>query len=99
MEGVTNDPKLLYNIALSYDMANNKTEAEKYYLKAIEKGKLTKAMNNLAILYYEQKKLQEALKYYKTLVDNYGMNENAYNKKIKVELMELKNKKRKIILV
>ena len=46
---------------------------------SIEKGKIIKAMNNLAILYYEEKKLEEALKYYKMMVDDYAQNNRAFD--------------------
>ena len=54
-------------------------EAEKYYLKTIELSSSStgspselslKAMNNLGLLYYDQDKKNDAVKYLKTAVDN-----------------------------
>lgn len=69
------NPELYYNLALSYDMGKNKTEAEKNYLKAIELAPgnndvSLKAMNNLGLLYYEQGNKDMAVKYLKNAVDN-----------------------------
>ena len=47
--------------------------------QAIEKGQSTKAMKNLAILYYEKGQKENSLIYYKQLVDGYNMYEEAYN--------------------
>ena len=69
------NPELYYNLALSYDMGKNKTEAEKNYLKTIELASgnndvSLKAMNNLGLLYYEQGNKDMAVKYLKNAVDN-----------------------------
>ena len=52
-----------FRIALCYHVLNKLPEAEKYYLKAIEKGNVN-ALYNLAVLYDNQNKTKEAEKYY-----------------------------------
>ncbi len=51
-----------------FDEEQKKSEAEKYYLLAIEKG-LEKALFNLAVLYHEQQKFAEAEKYWLLAID------------------------------
>src|SRR5690606_1967463 len=46
-----------------YENLNRLEEAERYYLKAIEKGHVD-ALNNLAILYKNLNRLEEAERYY-----------------------------------
>lgn len=58
-----NDANYLNRLGVLYENKNNYAEAEKSYLKAIEKGNLT-ALENLAYLYQEQKKYDKSIKYY-----------------------------------
>ncbi len=56
-------------LGLAYHNKEEKGEAEKYYLLAVEKGYI-KAMFNLAILYQEQEQAKEAEKYYLLAIEN-----------------------------
>ncbi len=54
----------LNKLGVLYDNLDNYSEAEKYYLKAIERGNYN-AISNLAYVYYEKEEYGKALKYYK----------------------------------
>lgn len=56
-------PIVLYRIGLVHQHLHNNDYAEEYYLKAIDKNYVG-ALNNLAILYAEQKKYDKAEEYY-----------------------------------
>ena len=67
-----NNADYLNRLAVLYTNQKNYSEAEKWYLKAIEKGNFT-AISNIAYLYFEKKDYEKAIKYYKEyqkLVDN-----------------------------
>ena len=56
-------PSVLYAIGLAHQHLHDTEKAEKYYLRAIDKGDVS-ALNNLAYLYGEQKKHEKAEEYY-----------------------------------
>ena len=67
-----NNADYLNRLAVLYTNQKNYSEAEKWYLKAIEKGNFT-AISNIAYLYFEKKDYEKSIKYYKEyqkLVDN-----------------------------
>lgn len=71
-----NDANYLNLLAEVYENKKNYIEAEKNYLKAIEKGNLN-AIRNLAGMYYDQSKNDKALKYYEEFL-KYAENEYVY---------------------
>ena len=81
-----------YGLGLVYYLLNNYNEAERYYLKAIDKGHVD-AMYSLAILYQEQKKLESAEQYYLKAIENGNVNAmfnlaNLYSEQNKPEFAE-----------
>ena len=59
-----NDAGYMNRLGVLYDENKNYSEAEKWYLKAIDNGNFT-AISNLAYLYYEKEEYEKAIKYYK----------------------------------
>ena len=59
-----NNADYLNKLGVLYDNLDNYSEAEKYYLKAIERGNYN-AISNLAYVYYEKEDYEKAIKYYK----------------------------------
>ena len=67
-----NNADYLNRLAVLYTNQKNYSEAEKWYLKAIENGNFT-AISNIAYLYFEKGDYEKSIKYYKEyqkLVDN-----------------------------
>ncbi|MDR2773397.1 MAG: tetratricopeptide repeat protein, partial [Tannerella sp.] len=69
--------EVLNNLAVLYDNQGNTEYAEKYYLRAIEKGN-NKALFNLALLYDNQGNTESAEKYYLLAIEK-GVNEALFN--------------------
>ena len=59
-----NNANYLNRLGLLYDNKENYSEAEKWFLKAIEKGNYN-AISNLAYVYYEKKEYEKAIQYYR----------------------------------
>ena len=59
-----NNAEYLNRLGVLYDNKENYSEAEKWYLKAIEKGNYN-AISNLAYIYFEKGEYEKAIKYYK----------------------------------
>ena len=59
-----NNAEYLNKLGVLYDNEENYSEAEKWYLKAIEKGNYI-AISNLAYIYFEKGEYEKAIKYYK----------------------------------
>ena len=59
-----NNADYLNKLGVLYDNLDNYSEAEKYYLKAMERGNYN-AISNLAYVYYEKEDYEKAIKYYK----------------------------------
>ena len=59
-----NNADYLNKLGVLYDNKDNYSEAEKWYLKAIDNGNFT-AISNLAYLYFEKEEYEKAIKYYK----------------------------------
>ena len=67
-----NNADYLNRLGVLYTNQKNYSEAEKWYLKAIENGNFT-AISNIAYLYFEKGDYEKSIKYYKEyqkLVDN-----------------------------
>ena len=67
-----NNADYLNRLAVLYTNQKNYSEAEKWYLKAIENGNFT-AISNIAYLYFEKGDYEKSIKYYneyQNLVDN-----------------------------
>ena len=79
-----NNADYLNKLGVLYDNLDNYSEAEKYYLKAIERGNYN-AISNLAYVYYEKEEYEKAIKYYKEYqkiadnTDNYYWIAAAYD--------------------
>ena len=79
-----NNADYLNKLGVLYDNLDNYSEAEKYYLKAIERGNYN-AISNLAYVYYEKEDYEKAIKYYKEYqkiadnTDNYYWIAAAYD--------------------
>ena len=88
-----NNAEYLNRLGVLYDNKENYSEAEKWYLKAIEKGNYN-AISNLAYVYFEKEEYEKAIKYYKEYqkiadnTDNYYWIAAAYD-----ELEDYKNAK------
>ena len=88
-----NNAEYLNRLGVLYDNKENYSEAEKWYLKAIEKGNYN-AISNLAYIYFEKGEYEKAIKYYKEYqeiadnTDNYYWIAAAYD-----ELEDYKNAK------
>ena len=88
-----NNAEYLNRLGVLYDNKENYSEAEKWYLKAIEKGNYN-AISNLAYVYFEKGEYEKAIKYYKEYqkiadnTDNYYWIAAAYD-----ELEDYKNAK------
>lgn len=88
-----NNAEYLNRLGVLYDNKENYSEAEKWYLKAIEKGNYN-AISNLAYVYFEKEEYEKAIKYYKEYqkiadnTDNYYWIAAAYD-----ELENYKNAK------
>ena len=88
-----NNAEYLNRLGVLYDNKENYSEAEKWYLKAIEKGNYN-AISNLAYIYFEKGEYEKAIKYYKEYqkiadnTDNYYWIAAAYD-----ELENYKNAK------
>ena len=52
----------MVRLGVLYDNKENYSEAEKWYLKAIEKGNYN-AISNLAYIYFEKGEYEKAIKY------------------------------------
>lgn len=80
-----NDAGYMNRLGVLYDENKNYSEAEKWYLKAIDNGNFT-AISNLAYLYYEKEEYEKAIKYYKEYTkiandtENYFWIGSAYEK-------------------
>ena len=79
-----NNAEYLNRLGVLYDNKENYSEAEKWYLKAIEKGNYN-AISNLAYVYFEKGEYEKAIKYYKEYqkiadnTDNYYWIAAAYD--------------------
>ena len=79
-----NNAEYLNRLGVLYDNKENYSEAEKWYLKAIEKGNYN-AISNLAYIYFEKGEYEKAIKYYKEYqkiadnTDNYYWIAAAYD--------------------
>ena len=79
-----NNAEYLNRLGVLYDNKENYSEAEKWYLKAIEKGNYN-AISNLAYVYFEKEEYEKAIKYYKEYqkiadnTDNYYWIAAAYD--------------------
>ena len=66
------DPRLYYNLGITWEKLNNLKMAEKNYLKAIELNENETDFNyNLGLLYLSQKRYDEALKYFNKVFQIY----------------------------
>lgn len=63
-----NDANYLNKLGVVYDEKENYVEAEKYYLKAIEKGNIY-AIRNIGKLYFNQNEYEKAIKYLKEFIE------------------------------
>ena len=88
-----NNADYLNRLGVLYTNQKNYSEAEKWYLKAIENGNFT-AISNIAYLYFEKEDYEKSIKYYKEYqkladnTDNYLWIASAYE-----ELKDYKNAK------